>query len=199
MGNSSTGVVESPLWSYQLGLQNGWMPLDPRAATGMCSSLGVTGTPFSGTFQPWQTGGAGAGSIAPSVTVQFPWLPSTINAVSTVSLLPTYTPTGTVPTLPPPSLTPSPTKSVNVGNGWFDQQDTAGAATSIAGCQYPDAWDAISAAIPTGCGGATAASVVPVIPTTATTPALATTVPALTTASTLTTATVTQLPTTTTS
>ncbi|CAL1711948.1 unnamed protein product [Somion occarium] len=66
IGNSTAGIVQSPLWSYQLGLENGWMPTDPREAIGKCASLGVQGNPFAGTFESWQTGGAGAGTIAPS-------------------------------------------------------------------------------------------------------------------------------------
>ena len=75
-------------------------------------------------------------------------------------MLPTYTPTGTVATLPPPTLTASATKSVNVGNGWFDAQDTASAPTEIAGCNYPNAWDPVDAAVPPSCGVA-AGAVVP--------------------------------------
>ncbi|EDR10975.1 glycoside hydrolase family 5 protein, partial [Laccaria bicolor S238N-H82] len=37
IGNSSvSGTVETPAWSYQLGLENGWMPKDPRQAIGAC-------------------------------------------------------------------------------------------------------------------------------------------------------------------
>ena len=83
IGNSSTtGKVQSPLWSYQLGLENGrshsslrllryqssrsgWMPTDPREAIGTCDQLGIQfNLPFTTSFQPWQTGGAGAGQIA---------------------------------------------------------------------------------------------------------------------------------------
>jgi len=148
------------------------MPTDPRTATGMCSSLGVSGINFDGTYQAYMTGGAGAGTIAPSSTVRFPWPPASINADAAVSSLPTYTPTGTIPTLPPPSLTPTPTKSVDVGSGWFDQQDTTGAATPVAGCQYPDAWDAISAPVPPACRAGTAATATTADPPAVTTAAL---------------------------
>ncbi|KAF5374698.1 hypothetical protein D9615_008928 [Tricholomella constricta] len=153
IGNSTAGIVETPLWSYQLGLQNGWMPKDPRTSLGTCASLGVSGPIFDGNFQSWQTGGAGAGTIAPSATSRFPWPPASISNVGVpASLLPTYTATGTVATLSPPTLSPSPTKSVDVGKGWFNAQDTAGAPTPIAGCTYPsDAWDAIDAAVPPTC------------------------------------------------
>ncbi|KAF8058540.1 glycoside hydrolase family 5 protein [Lyophyllum atratum] len=153
VGNSTAGIVESPLWSYQLGLRNGWMPTDPRTASGTCASLGVDGPVFDGNFQPWQTGGAGAGTIAATATARFPWPPATISNVGTPgSLLPTYTPTGTVMSLPPPTFTA--TATISVGKGWFNGQDTAGAPTPISGCTYPpDPWDAINAAVPPPCGG----------------------------------------------
>lgn len=154
VGNSSTGIVESPLWSYQLGLENGWMPKDPRVANGVCASLGVAGSPFDGTYQPWMTGGPGAGAIVASATILYAWPPALISGVNaSAALMPSYTPTGIIPTLPPPTLTPAPTKSVDVGNGWYDAQDTAGAMTPIAGCNYPNAWDAMGAALPPLCGG----------------------------------------------
>ncbi|KAF9461827.1 glycoside hydrolase superfamily [Collybia nuda] len=157
IGNSTAGIVEAPLWSYQLGLRNGWMPQDPRTAMGVCESLGASGRAFDGKFKSWQTGGAGAGTIAPSLTSQFPWPPPSIsNAGAPGSLLPVYTPTGAVVTLAPPTLTPSPSKSVDVGNGWFNAKDTASAPTPIAGCTYPDAWDAIGVAVPRACGGGAA-------------------------------------------
>ena len=38
IGNDSvTGTVQAPLWSYKLGLENGWMPKDPREAVGKCA------------------------------------------------------------------------------------------------------------------------------------------------------------------
>ncbi|KAG6852261.1 hypothetical protein C0991_001473, partial [Blastosporella zonata] len=152
VGNSTAGIVESPLWSYQLGLQNGWIPTDPRTALGTCKSLGVSGPSFDGVFEPWQTGGAGAGTIAASSTTSYPWPPATIsNAGAPGSALPTYTPTGTVATLAPPTLTASATVSVNAGNGWLNAQDNGGAPTPIAGCTYPDAWNAIDVTVPPLC------------------------------------------------
>lgn len=130
------------------------MPIDPRTAIGTCASLDVSGPIFDGQFQSWQTGGVGAGTIAASATAAFPWPPAAISNVGApVNLLPTYTPTGSIVSLPPPTLTPTPTKSVDV-DGWFNSKDTAGAPTPVAGCTYPDSWDAIDAAIPPVCGGA---------------------------------------------
>ncbi|KAG6849606.1 hypothetical protein H0H93_006963 [Arthromyces matolae] len=152
IGNSTSGIVEAPLWSYQLGLENGWVPPDPRTALGTCASLGVSGPIFDGQFQSWQTGGVGAGTIAPSSTSNYPWPPATIsNAGAAANLLPTYTPTGTIVSLPPPTLTASATVSVDPGNGWYNAQDTLGAPTPIAGCTYPDPWDAIDVAVPPTC------------------------------------------------
>lgn len=162
IGNSSaSNRVESPLWSYKLGLENGWIPTDPRTATGTCAALGVS-NPWNGTFLSWQTGGVGAGTIAATATAEFgEYPPAQISNVlaEDMPFLPTYLPTATVNTLPPPTLTGT-TKSISVGDGWFDPSDTTSAPTAIAGCTYPDAWDALNAVIPlTLCGGgATAAT-----------------------------------------
>jgi hypothetical protein len=142
------------------------MPIDPREASGTCEALGVSGPIFNGQYQPWQTGGAGAGTIAATATVGFGWPPTSIAGVGGVDarLLPTYTPTGTIATLPPPTLTASATRSVDVGNGWFDAADTAGAPTAIAGCVYPNAWDAVTAIVPaTVCGGGAVTTVTSVV------------------------------------
>ncbi|KAF8883295.1 glycoside hydrolase superfamily [Infundibulicybe gibba] len=150
IGNSSvSGRVEAPLWSYQLGLENGFMPTDPRSASGVCQALGVSGPVFDGTFEPWQTGGVGAGTIV--ATAGFPWPPATISGAGLAASLPTYTPTGTIATLPPPTFTGA-TKTADVGNGWFNAQDTTGAPTTIAGCTYPDGWNAQDVAAPVACG-----------------------------------------------
>ena len=153
IGNSSTtNTVRAPLWSYSLGLAQGWMPADPRTASGKCQSLDANMAPFDGTFAPWMTGGAGAGNIAPAATQGLAWPPAEFTDVPQASMasLPQYTATGTVSTLPPPSFSASATASV--GNGWFDASDNAPAVTPIAGCAYPDAWDAEDAQIPvSGC------------------------------------------------
>ena len=153
IGNSSTtNTVRAPLWSYSLGLAQGWMPADPRTASGKCQSLDANMAPFDGTFESWMTGGAGAGTIAPAATQGLAWPPAEFTDVPQASMagLPQYTATGTVSTLPPPSFSASATASV--GNGWFDAGDNAPAVTPIAGCAYPDAWDAEDAQIPvSGC------------------------------------------------
>lgn len=160
IGNDSvTGTVQAPLWSYQLGLEGGWIPPDPRKALGTCQALGVDTPQFNGTFQPWQTGGPGAGTIAPSSVAQFGAFPPTSIAgvpAGQVPLLPSYTATRGALTLPPPAFTQSVTAST--GNGWFDAQDTAQYVTAVTGCAYPDAWNAADSPVPASACGATAAA-----------------------------------------
>ncbi|KAJ6528562.1 glycoside hydrolase superfamily [Mycena capillaripes] len=161
IGAAADGVVRSPLWSYQLGLEGGWMPKDPRVASGVCASLGVSGPVFDGAFSAWQTGGAGAGTIAASATNAFgQWPPASIaNVDALATLLPTYTATATIASLT--FITPSATGSAatitptaSVGSGWFDASDTASMVTAVAGCTYPDAWSAVSSPVPALCTGA---------------------------------------------
>lgn len=179
VGNSSTtNSVQSPLWSYQLGLQSGWIPTDPRTAAGTCAALGVAGSPFDGVYSAYQTGGPGAGTIvASSISSYGQYPPTSINGLpsgATQSLLPTYTSTSAVPTLPPPTFSPSPSPSVSAGNGWFDSGDTGLAPTQVQGCTYPNAWDAVSSPMPTALcpsstGGATPVTTTPVTTTPVTT------------------------------
>ena len=111
------------------------MPTDPRSAVGVCASLGVVDTQFDGTYSAWQTGGSGAGTIDPTVRTSFTaWPPTSISNVANVEFVPTYTPTGTVSTLPADdSFTEAP-KTLDVGDGWTDDEDTEGGMTEVAGC-----------------------------------------------------------------
>ncbi|KAG5717966.1 putative glucan 1,3-beta-glucosidase D [Termitomyces sp. T112] len=139
IGNSSvTGKVETPHWSYQLGLENGWMPTDPRAAIGFCGNT----DPWSPPLAAWQTGGAGAGDIPASVTSALAWPPATLSTGGPVVSLPAYTPTGTVVTLPVPPFTQSSktTATINAGSGWANSADTAGMFVAIPTCSYLDPW-----------------------------------------------------------
>jgi aryl-phospho-beta-D-glucosidase BglC (GH1 family) len=160
IGNATSGHVEAPLWSYQLGLENGWMPTDPRQAVGACAQAGVTATQFDGTYLPWQTGGAGAGTISANATALYgAWPPASLNglpAATDVPLLPSYTSTGPVVTLPPPTFTASAT--VAPGNGWYDAADNGGGVTTISGCTYPDPWMATGIPIPAACAAANPAA-----------------------------------------
>ena len=141
------------------------MPTDPRIASGTCAALGVAGQPFDGVYQPYQTGGPGAGTINPvSVSSYGVYPPASISGLTagaTQSLLPTYTSTNAITTLPPPTFTPSPPSSITIGSGWFDSSDTGLAATAVAGCTYPDAWDAVTAAMPTALCPSTASATAP--------------------------------------
>ena len=131
------------------------------------------------------TGGAGAGVIAAAQTAPYPYPPVTLESPAyAASLLPSYTSTGSISTLPPPTYTNTKGAKINAGDGWVDAQDTLSAPTPIAGCAYPNPWDAIDATLPAAvvCGGAAtpAGGVVPIptAVTTATTPvAVITTVP----------------------
>lgn len=156
-----TGNVESPAWSYQLGLENGWMPTDPRKAVGACNNA----NPWNGPLSAWQTGGSGAGNIPASISSSFAWPPSTISSGGVPSQLPTYTPTGTVVTLPAPSYTGTGKASgstVNAGNGWFNPSDTAGGMVAVSTCSYLDPWIGPSAAPPSPlCSGSTSAKRAP--------------------------------------
>lgn len=161
IGNSSaTGLVEAPAWSYSLGLQEGWMPADPRSAVGQCGNT----NPFAGPLSAWQTGGTGAGTIAPSATSAYAWPPTLISNAGAATLLPSYTPTGTVATLPPPVFTQTGKASgslITGGNGWENPSDTAGAMVAISTCVYLDPW--IGTATPPSplCSGAPTRRAVP--------------------------------------
>ncbi|CAA7267896.1 unnamed protein product [Cyclocybe aegerita] len=155
IGNSSrTGKVETPAWSYQLGLENGWMPTDPRDATGACGNS----NPWSPPLRAWQTGGAGAG-IPASVSSNLAWPPATISMGGAVTTLPTYTPTGPIPTLPVPTFPSSVT--VNAGSGWANAADSQGVFVPIPTCTYLDPWVDPSTAPPPVCAAGTRREAIP--------------------------------------
>jgi aryl-phospho-beta-D-glucosidase BglC (GH1 family) len=152
--------IRAPLWSYQLGLQNGWMPLDPRESVGKCADHGID-SPFDGPLKPTQTGGGAAGTISPSFTrAHGQWPPAQIAGAGAPDDLPSYTPTGILVTLPVPTPTPMAASAggpvvaptADPGSGWYkDLGDKA--YVPIAGCKYPDAWDAVNAGVPPKCDG----------------------------------------------
>lgn len=145
---SNRGIVEAPLWSYQIGLREGWMPTDPRTAIGACGP--PIGPIWSGQFESWMTGGVGAGQLR----TDRPWPPASISdAPSPATALPVYTSTGSISTLPVPTYTDSAGKPIVSGSGWFNAQDTIPAPTPIPGCAYPNPWDAQNVAVPPGCTG----------------------------------------------
>lgn len=129
------------------------MPTDPRSAIGACGP--DRGPPFDGTFEPWMTGGVSTTVLdIDAQTAQYPFPPLSIaNAPGPVDLLPTYTTSGTIATLPAPTYTDLNGNPISGGNGWFNPQDTTPAPTPIQGCTYPDAWDAQDVPVPAQCGG----------------------------------------------
>lgn len=149
------------MWSYQLGLENGWMPTDPRDAVGICDTLGVQfNTPFNGSYPSWQTGGADAGQISPAATATIEAYPPTLsNAMNAdPALLPHYTDVSANPTLPATTFSGA---TVSVGDGWADPQDTALAPAPVPGCVYPDAWNAPPDSTAFLCGAAASAPTAP--------------------------------------
>ena len=145
IGNSLvSGKVETPAWSYQLGLKEGWMPPDPRTAEGACGAPAPVQP-----FPAWHTGGTGAGQIAETI----PWPPANLRR-GPIADLPAYTPTGAIVTLPGPTFTITSaghTTTADAGSGWANPADRTGMAVPIATCQYPDPWILADAPLPTPC------------------------------------------------
>lgn len=116
---------------------------------GHCASLGVAlPAPFSA-YQPWQTGD-GTGVVDAAVQASFGvWPPTSIGDIPNATLLPTYTATGPIPTLPTQTYpAPTPHATIDGGNGWFDAADTIPGITTVAGCTYPNPWDATGLPVP---------------------------------------------------
>ncbi|KAJ7284148.1 glycoside hydrolase family 5 protein [Mycena rebaudengoi] len=156
IGPDQSGKIGAPSWSYQLGLQKGWIPRDPRVATGKCQALGLTPIPFNGTYAPWATGGV-TSSIPASSSASFPWPPNTMSGADVpISLLPTYTSTGPVITMPAATFTAAPSSITAPVNGWFNPDDTTGGIVPVAGCTYPDEYNGIFKTLPVApCTGPT--------------------------------------------
>ena len=144
------------------------MPKDPRRAAGTCDQT----APFNGPLKSWQTGGAGADQIPVSFSQAYAWPPTSISNAGAATLLPTYTPTGPVPTLPGPTFSPTASAAkIDVGTGWQNTADNAGLYVEVPGCSYLDPWVGPTAAPPSplcAAGAAAKRDVVP--PPTITTP-----------------------------
>ncbi|KIO27886.1 glycoside hydrolase family 5 protein [Tulasnella calospora MUT 4182] len=122
--SSITGKIETPMWSYSLGLKEGWIPEDPSQAVGACKGTNPV-TPLTSEM----IGASGPGVLSASVKSRYPWPPTSLNpGALNAANLPVYTPTGPIPTLP----MPTPTKGT--ADGWFDDADTRPMYTPIAGC-----------------------------------------------------------------
>ena len=123
------------------------MPTDPREADGVCGNS----NPWAGSLTAAQTGGASS-SIPAAQSSQYAWPPTTVkNADGAASLLPTYTPTGVIPTLPAPTFTASGTSTISAGNGWANPTDTAGLMVPVSGCTYLSPWVESAVAAPPVC------------------------------------------------
>lgn len=134
------------------------MPKDPRSAIGKCGG----GSVWSPPLKAWQTGGSGADNIPASVSSQYAWPPTLISSAGAATLLPTYTPTGSLVTLPGPTFTDSSKKTVSAGNGWANSADNTGMYVPVPTCSYLDPWVGPTAAPPSPlCGGATRRDVLP--------------------------------------
>ncbi|KIK51604.1 glycoside hydrolase family 5 protein [Collybiopsis luxurians FD-317 M1] len=146
IGNSTVlGTSSSPLWHYKLGLQQGWIPSDPREAIGHCASVLQSSQIFDGIYPTTATG-----TVAPAQTSSHAFPPPSLSpsfSGTQMPLLPTYTATGKVKTLFAPTFTAAP--SAIVGTGWNNTADTASAYVTVAGCSYPDSWNAVNASLPT--------------------------------------------------
>jgi len=149
IGNSTVlGTSSSPLWHYQLGLERGWIPKDPREAIGHCASVLGSSQIFDGTL-PASATGAGPTTVDAAQTSLHAFPPPTLSPSFTgtqLALLPTYTATGKITTLFAPTFSSAPTAAV--GNGWNNSADTELAYVAVAGCTYPNAWDAVTATVP---------------------------------------------------
>ncbi|SGY89872.1 BQ5605_C039g11774 [Microbotryum silenes-dioicae] len=166
-GYSETlGKIANPMWNYQLGYRNGWIPRNPRDTRDACASLvkdnGFT-VPMPNnpapTLATWMTGGAGAGTQQnPALVSTYSQWPPTKLGAYTVANLPQYTPTASIITLPvstPTTYPPGYSAVTTAGTGWFNSADTAGFMTEIPGCTYPNPWEGVSATAPTTpCTGA---------------------------------------------
>ena len=129
------------------------MPKDPREAIGTCGGA----SPFKGPLESWQTGGANADKLQATFTSSYTWPPTAITSAGAATLLPTYTSTGTVVTLPGPTFTNSAGKTADAGTGWQNTADAASNNVPIKTCSYLDPWVGPTAAPPSPlCSGGTA-------------------------------------------
>ncbi|TFK18863.1 exo-beta-1,3-glucanase [Coprinopsis marcescibilis] len=139
IGESIEGRVDIPLWSYKLGLEQGWIPRDPRESIGKCQRLGATFEPFQGPFSPAQTGGNPSATVAADYLLSNPWPPASINSINVpIEFLPRYTNTAPVITLPEPTYTGAPASATQGLDGWFNDNDTEGGIAEAVECTYPD-------------------------------------------------------------
>jgi len=178
VGPNALGIVPNPLWSYSLGLEQNYIPADPRptAYLGSCASnantLGLPGQQFVEWTPPLAasaTGGLGAGSIAASATAPYAvWPPTSITNFPQATNLPRLTPTGTPITMP---ATPYPLSYAASGSavgsavsgpaptglptgGWANSNATQPYNVKIPGCTYLNAYSGVGQSPPPACTAA---------------------------------------------
>ncbi|KAH9819631.1 family 5 glycoside hydrolase [Melampsora americana] len=167
--STKSKLIPNPLWSYSLGLQEGWIRRDARGSLGGCARAAAQqGT--SPPLQPWtppfaenQVGGKGTTSMidAAQLAQYTVWPPAAITALqganqmyNQVENLPLYTATGTIKKLTPEqpniNLFPAAATATAAGDGWYNKNDQSGWWVGVDGCQYPDPWNAGGLPAPTG-------------------------------------------------
>ncbi|KAF8147430.1 hypothetical protein K438DRAFT_1989660 [Mycena galopus ATCC 62051] len=158
IGAALNGVVQSPLWSYSLGLENGFMPTHPRDSSASVPRSTSTTTPST----------APSSRGRPAAPVQRDHradAAADLHAHRGVPSLTFITPTPSITAAAIAGASASASRAdaaaasttASVGSGWFGAQDTLSVMTPVAGCTYPDAWSALSSTVPPPCTGTTVA------------------------------------------
>lgn len=145
--SSITNKIESPFWSYSLGLEHGWIPQDPRESTGAC---GASTVPRVAAAQmPWQTGTEPTAASTNGLV----WPPPALIDQPDTSILPVFVPKGPIVPLPGPNFTdPVTQKAIDTGSGLANPHDsTDGIFVPVRGCSYLPGWDAFGKPVPPTC------------------------------------------------
>lgn len=146
----------------------GWLMMDrpdPRKSVGKCEKKAdelrssLTSHPWSGTLQPWQVGGSGAGTIKKEDLESIgPFPPDSISGSGKdgsgtliSSQLPQLLPTGPIITLPSSSPLIVGGKTYPATKGWSQANDTVGYYAPVEGCHYLDLWNSSGLASPGPC------------------------------------------------
>lgn len=154
----------NPVWNYKLGLEAGYIRPDARSSMGRCAQLTselqvpFTTYAWSGTLAPWQTGGAGAGSISQAqIDAVGPFPPQVIlggapdgQGTYNTQSLPQLAPTGPALILKPIPIVMD-SKTYSGGDGWFNKSDKSGFWAPVNGCPYLDPWGGFAAPAPASC------------------------------------------------
>ena len=122
------------MWSYSLGLEQGWISTDPATIRGAASACGGDGS-VQQAWTPTQVGGGPAPApLDQAALAKYPWPPKITAAATTLS----YTQTGTITPLPTSSVFGSAAQPLPTG--WANRADDAPFFVPISGQSYPPAW-----------------------------------------------------------